>query len=488
MATVQVDLMHTSKARNSTRVPSTTEGHITETICYLKEPTSIIKPTLIIQGADSTFEGKQFPDYNYCYIKDFHRYYFITNVTSISALVWQIDCEVDVLATYRKEILQAKGFIQYAQTGYNKYLGDPRLPQSTQIYSTVYSTTLANLLDSSGIYTLTVANNTSSNGFATTYLLTSGQLNSLVEKINSGIDEIKNYFTNPLEAIVRCSWLPTSAAIAGQGSAEIVIGKYSTGVTAAVAKDQVRGGYVTTYTPATIEGIVYNGYLMVEPYHELYRFLPGVGVVQLPLCSFFHTGESDKLEWLMEVSFAPATGDIAYIFHAGNDYSNAIALTVQGNIATELPVSATSANGIGIAAGVGSVLASTATVIATGGNLGATAAVKAATQYVGGAVGATLAMQTTTNIKGSMSSMATKQYAHKFFDRSIYHLIGQAPSASLSTIGLPVMKTETLGSHTGLVKATGVWVEAECTDTEHQLIAQFVNSSTNFIYGGLIIE
>lgn len=50
------------------------------------------------------------------------------------------------------------------------------------------------------------------------------------------------------------------------------------------------------------------------------------------------------------------------------------------------------------------------------------------------------------------------------------------------------MKTETLGSHTGLVKATGVWVEAECTDTEHQLIAQFVNSSTNFIYGGLIIE
>ena len=349
MATVTVKFVHTSKARNSTKVPSTDVS--TETVCYLKDRTSIIKPTITVQGGTPTFEGKTFPDYNYCYIEEFHRYYFIIEIVSVSALVWDITCEVDVLATYRKEILQAKGFIQYAQTGYNKYLGDPRLPQSTQIYSTVYSTTLANVLDSSGIYALTVANNTSSNGFATTYLLTSGQLNSLVEKINSGIDEIKNYFTNPLEAIVRCSWLPTSAAIAGQGSAEIVIGKYSTGVTATVAKDQVRGGYVTTYTPATIEGITYSGYLMVEPYHELHRFLPGVGVVQLPLCSFFHTGESDKLEWLMEVSFAPATGDIAYIFHAGSDYDNAIALTVQGNIATELPVSSTSANGIGIAAG-----------------------------------------------------------------------------------------------------------------------------------------
>lgn len=486
MATVTVKFVHTSKARNSTKVPSTDVS--TETVCYLKDRTSILKPTITVQGGTPTFEGKTFPDYNYCYIEEFHRYYFIIEIVSVSALVWDISCEVDVLATYRKEILQAKGFIQYAQTGYNKYLGDPRLPQSTQIYSSVYSTTLVNVLDSSGIYTLTVANNTSGNGFATTYLLTEGQLNSLVQKINSGIDEIKNYFTNPLEAIVRCSWLPTTAAIAGQGSAEIVIGKYSTGITATVAKEQVRGGYVTTYTPATIEGITYGGYLMVEPYHELHRFLPGVGVVQLPLCSFFHTGETEKVEWLMEVSFAPSTGDIAYIFHAGSDYDNAIALTVQGNVATELPVSATSANGIGIAAGIGSTLASTATVIGTGGNLGAGAAVRAATQFVGGAVGTTLAMQTTTNVKGSMSSMATKQYAHKFFDRSIYHLIGQAPSASVATIGLPVMKTQTLGSHTGLVKATGVWVQAECTDTEHQMIAQFVNSSTNFIYGGLLIE
>ena len=85
MATVTVKFVHTSKARNSTKVPSTDVS--TETVCYLKDRTSIIKPTITVQGGTPTFEGKTFPDYNYCYIEEFHRYYFIIEIVSVSALV-----------------------------------------------------------------------------------------------------------------------------------------------------------------------------------------------------------------------------------------------------------------------------------------------------------------------------------------------------------------------------------------------------------------
>lgn len=493
MATVQVDLMHTSKARNSTRVPSTSEGHITETICYLKDPTSVIKPTLIIQGADSTFEGKQFPDYNYCYIKDFHRYYFITNITSISALVWQIDCEVDVLATYRAEILATKAYVMYAQNGYDKYIPDDRFPATTKIESYAYQYTFKNVFDDNGCYTLTVAAN-SGNGFATTFIMTEGQLNSLVEALNTGWKTIiENDLQNPLDGIVRCSWIPSSPSIAASSSSkEITIGTWSSGVTAPIAKEQVRGNYITSINPPTIEGITYSGYLMVEPYHEYTRWLPGVGVVKLPMSSFHKVnGDNDSCQWLMEACFTPNTGDVSYIFHAGDSDKNAIVMVCNGNVATELPVSSTASNAIGIASGIGMTIGGSLLVAAAPevGLLGssALAASGLGSMATGGITQFTSAVQSTT-IKGSMSSMATKQYASKMNDRSLYHVIEQNPDASLSTIGRSVFKTLTLGSFTGLVKCTGAFVKAECTDEEHNMIAQYVNTSANYIYGGLIIE
>ena len=48
MATVTVKFVHTSKARNSTKVPSTDVS--TETVCYLKDRTSIIKQKINVQG------------------------------------------------------------------------------------------------------------------------------------------------------------------------------------------------------------------------------------------------------------------------------------------------------------------------------------------------------------------------------------------------------------------------------------------------------
>ena len=101
---------------------------------------------------------------------------------------------------------------------------------------------------------------------------------------------------------------------------------------------------------------------------------------------------------------------------------------------------------------------------------------------------ATSVSQQFSHIKGGLGGRAGAEANANIVLTVSYWKISDTPSNCLTTIGLPLFKSVTLGSLSGLVKCSGAWVKAECTDTEHQMIAQYVNSSTNFIYGGLIIE
>ena len=64
----------------------------------LRGESSVINPSFLIEYSNPS-------DYNYCYIPSFGRYYFITNITSVRNNIWRIDCSVDVLMSFRNEIL-----------------------------------------------------------------------------------------------------------------------------------------------------------------------------------------------------------------------------------------------------------------------------------------------------------------------------------------------------------------------------------------------
>lgn len=64
----------------------------------LRGESSVINPSFIIEASNPS-------QYNYCYIPDFNRYYFITNITSVRTNIWRIDCSVDVLMSFQTEIL-----------------------------------------------------------------------------------------------------------------------------------------------------------------------------------------------------------------------------------------------------------------------------------------------------------------------------------------------------------------------------------------------
>lgn len=60
--------------------------------------------------------------YNYMYIADFDKYYFITNIISVRTGLWLISASIDVLESYKNEILQLNVILSNTEsTGAKQY-------------------------------------------------------------------------------------------------------------------------------------------------------------------------------------------------------------------------------------------------------------------------------------------------------------------------------------------------------------------------------
>lgn len=85
----------------------------------LKERTSMIDPSVIIQMDYA-------PAFNYCHIPAFGRYYFVKNITNLRDNIWLVDMHVDVLMSYRSQILQCRGICGRQEKVGNLYIPDPQ--------------------------------------------------------------------------------------------------------------------------------------------------------------------------------------------------------------------------------------------------------------------------------------------------------------------------------------------------------------------------
>ena len=85
----------------------------------LKRDTSILKPVLLVNSAQDIFT------FNYMCISEFGRYYFIDDIRSVHDNLWEISAHVDVLETYKDQILSNQAVIKRQEKLYNTYLNDP---------------------------------------------------------------------------------------------------------------------------------------------------------------------------------------------------------------------------------------------------------------------------------------------------------------------------------------------------------------------------
>lgn len=63
----------------------------------LREQSSIINPIIRVQSTE-------LPDFNYAYIPDFKRYYFIVGIRNMSTNIWELSLGVDVLESFKSSI------------------------------------------------------------------------------------------------------------------------------------------------------------------------------------------------------------------------------------------------------------------------------------------------------------------------------------------------------------------------------------------------
>lgn len=70
---------------------------LVETLNFnLKADNSILQPILILKNYNSG---------NYCFIKEFNRYYYISDIRVLTGGLYQLQLDVDVLMTYKNELM-----------------------------------------------------------------------------------------------------------------------------------------------------------------------------------------------------------------------------------------------------------------------------------------------------------------------------------------------------------------------------------------------
>lgn len=189
---INIYLFNYAKKDNSTARPATSSG--TKYSCAVKTGSSIITPVIEI-SVDSL------PAYNYAYIGNFKRWYFITNITYERG-IWVLSLTCDVLASYREEIGTTRMFFERSSNRQQTALKDTLFPVTgnSQINRNVFE--YGNLMTfSSGTICVTVLSEASASGLST-YVFTAAQFYAFCDSLMAtGTDSSESVWDNVSQSI-----------------------------------------------------------------------------------------------------------------------------------------------------------------------------------------------------------------------------------------------------------------------------------------------
>lgn len=121
-----------------------------------KEDTSLLNPTIIINGVSnaSSYTIEDIGTSNYFSIPKVNRYYFITDITMMSGGRVAITGKVDVLMSFKADILGSTQLIVRQEKKTNNYLIDTDIPLSSK--KQVIEHEFGDSITDSGYYILAV--------------------------------------------------------------------------------------------------------------------------------------------------------------------------------------------------------------------------------------------------------------------------------------------------------------------------------------------
>lgn len=127
-----------AKIYKTKSAPNVVNKTLSEVVAFeeiiFKEDTSLLNPTIIINGVSnaSSYTIEDIGTSNYFSIPKVNRYYFITDITMMSGGRVAITGKVDVLMSFKTDILGSTQLIVRQEKKTNNYLIDTDIPLSSK--------------------------------------------------------------------------------------------------------------------------------------------------------------------------------------------------------------------------------------------------------------------------------------------------------------------------------------------------------------------
>lgn len=460
---MEITLYKTNKKTNSTKVP---DGGVTLNSVTLKNGCDILKPVFMLSSDDNYFKD------TITEIGFQGKYYFVTDIKSVRNNLWELSCEIDVLATYKAEIIANKCLVEFDETT-NTTIVDSRLPIKTTVSRAGNIVSMRDIMREGGTYLLGVTGKGSVDTFAFTDITT---INAILDSVNDWADGLyasldpsdipgivdsivitgKQMVTqgNAINNIRSCIWIPWSITT-GVAVKDVTLGNYETGYT---------GYSITRRTADHVYSVKipwqFNDWRNKSPYTSIYLYIPFVGYIHY---------SSDELigvdSLTIQFSIDRITGAISAVVKTG-EY---IIGTYGGNSGIVIPIGSSNINA---SQTVGSIVGA-GTALVMGNWLGGASLVGSALTSMATPLSTTIGSFGNGSGATQPEAIACYVYAHDIPD---------APNSYAPIIGTPTYKVKELSSLTGFVKTGNASVSVNgATFTEINMINGLLN-------GGVYIE
>lgn len=435
-----------SKRENSTLRPT---GAGDSRSVFLKEGTSIYNPTFIM--ADDVTE------YNYC--RWGVRYYYIRDIVVAKNQRFEVECALDVLATFKEEIGNVSAFSLYASSGFNDGIPDDRL--STVDAATVQSSNLG-LFDAGatdGTYILQYATSASTKGPCGILWLSDSDAKVVSTALNeTGFNDFLDNFAKQLvgayDALISCRYVPLNWYALGTsgGTKSVVLAGYATSAAGKVPSD------IVTYEGSISIPWQFSDFRNLSPYTSLLLYLPAYGFLEINPADVI--GKSS-----LEISATcdGITGDVFYVVDNIARCST--------NISSPIAIGTTGTNSFGVAGGL----------VSAGANLLGGNVMGASADLFGAALAS---VQRTVGVCGSNGGLAgvfanvgTSGMTVRLY--SICHNTSDNPADMAASHGRPVRAVQ------GVVSGYNQFVNASVQCNAPDMIKQQINAYMN---GGFYYE
>ena len=268
-----ITLYSFSKRKNSTKQPNTG----TQVGVNLKSPTSKYNPTFIIGNINPL---------SYTYLKWEDRYYYIDDIRLIRDHYYELVCSLDVLATYKANVLATTAYVAYSSSNFSTHIVDNRLStidtlSTKSSSSTLFSDGVGSIM--LGTYIITYVSSSPTYGASGVTWASEPQAINIVKMLSTeGFTTWQNEFPKQLlgayDALLSVTAVPFSwyqRELSFSHPPNILLGGYDTGVASHPPNPRVE--YSTTVSIPW----QYEDFRNLEPYTSLLLFLPGYGLVEL---------------------------------------------------------------------------------------------------------------------------------------------------------------------------------------------------------------